>query len=824
MMPKLKLIFFFLFSFISLESLHAQKTKVYGAVTDEETGEGLPFVRVYFYDSKIGTTSDSTGKYVLESYYATDSIVFTFLGYKNKVVKIKKDVSQELNCQLSFEVVETEGVVIRPPDEFPSTKLHKKLIANKDVNNKEKLDAYQYELYNKLQFDINNLGDKFQDRGYVKKLDLILEYLDSKESGETYLPLLLSETISDFFYKNNPKNKKEVITATKFTGFKDLKLDQFTGEMYLDINVYDNYINIFNKGFVSPAANFARMFYRFYLEDSTYIDNRWCYQLKFGPKRSGDLTFEGKMWINDTTYAIKSIKGNISEGANINFVNNLYFEQDFDLVGPEVWMLISEKLIVDLKYVAQSKTLGMFARKHSSRKYFIINQEHPNDFYKSDNTVEVHPEAKTRSEEYWEEHRHFPLSKQEKGIDEMVDSLYKLPAFKFYKNVIYTATTGYYPFKNVELGNLNNAFSVNPVEKYRFGVALRTTNQFSKKIEIGGRLAYGTGDERFKYAFLTRMNLSAKKRALLSVFYSNDIEQIGLAPNVASVGSTFGALFRTGPLDKLTFVEKVGYNLEKDIKKDFVFFTGFEWKEYTALGLANYERIQPITSTIENLNVLTTSEFTARIRWAKNEEFVASVFDRKSITSKYPAISLQCVFGIKGLLGADYSYQKIDLLISHNNNVGVFGRIKYGVYGGYIFGSAAYPFLKVHEGSQTYWFQSNSFNRMNFFEFISDKYVGAYAEHHFGGLILDRVPVVKSFKWRLVASGRSVYGTISDKNIAEMILPASTKSFGNIPYTEASVGIENIFKMLRVDVVWRLSHLDENTAPLGIRGKLVFIF
>lgn len=824
MMPKLKLIFFILFSFISFESLHAQKTKVYGTVTDEETGEGLPFVRVYFYDSKIGTTSDSTGKYVLESYYATDSIVFTFLGYKNKVVKIKKDVSQELNCQLSFEVVETEEVVIRPPDEFPSTKLHKKLIANKDVNNKEKLQAYQYELYNKLQFDINNLGDKFQDRGYVKKLDLILEYLDSTESGETYLPLLLSESISDFYYKNHPKKKKEVITATKFTGFKDLKLDQFTGEMYLDINVYDNYINIFNKGFVSPAANFARMFYRFYLEDSTYIDNRWCYQLKFVPKRSGDLTFEGEMWINDTTYAIKSIKGNISEGANINFVNNLYFEQDFDLVGPEVWMLKSEKLIVDLKYVEQSKTLGMFARKHSSRKYFVINQEHPNDFYKSDNTVEVHPDAKTRSEEYWEEHRHFPLSKQEKGIDEMVDSLYKLPTFKFYKNVVYTATTGYYPFKNVELGNLNNAFSVNPVEKYRFGVALRTTNQFSKKIEIGGRLAYGTGDERFKYAFLTRMNLSSKKRALLSVFYSNDIEQIGLAPNVASVGSTFGTLFRTGPLDKLTFVQKAGYNLEKDIKKDFVFFTGFEWKEYTALGLANYEYFNPLTSEVENKNVLKTSEFTARIRWAKNEEFVASVFDRKSITSKYPAISLQGVFGVKGLLGADYSYQKIDLLISHNTNVGVFGRIKYGVYGGYIFGSAAYPFLKVHEGSQTYWFQSNSFNRMNFFEFISDKYVGAFAEHHFGGLILDRVPVVKSFKWRLVASGRSVYGTISDKNIAEMILPVSTKSFGNIPYTEASLGIENIFKMLRIDVVWRLSHLNENTAPLGIRGKLVFIF
>lgn len=803
---------------------NAQKTKVTGLVSDFESGEILPYAKVYFYDSKIGAISDSLGYYELESYYATDSLVFSFLGYEKQTIKIKKDVEQVVNCSLYIESIENEEVVIKPPDEFPSAILHKKVIANKPINNKEKLVAYEYELYNKLQFDINNIGDKFSDRGFIQKLDLVLDYLDSTDSGETYLPLLLSESISNFYYRNNPKKKKEVISATKFTGFENLKLDQFTGEMYMDINVYDNYINIFNKGFVSPVANFARMFYHFYLEDSTYIDNRWCYKLRFTPKRSGDLTFEGEMWINDTTYAVKSMTGNISEKANINFVNNLYFEQEFNLVAPEVWMLTSEKLIVDLKYVEQSKTLGMFARKHSSRKYFLINEEHPTDFYKSDNTVEVHPEAKNRSDEYWEEHRHLPLSNQEKGIDEMVDSLYNLPAFKLYKKLAYGAATGYYPFKNLEIGNLNTLFSVNPVEQYRFGLALRTTNAFSKKIELGGKLAYGTRDERFKYSFLTRMNLSSKKRALLSLFYSYDIEQIGLAPNVASVGSTFGTLFRTGPLDKLTFVQKIGYNLEKDIKKDFILFTGFEWKEYTALGSADYERINLASGLIENVNVLKTSEFTVRFRWAKNEEFVASVYDRKSITSKYPAISLQGVFGVKGLLGADYSYQKVDLLISHNTNLGVLGRIKYGIYGGYIFGSAAYPFLKVHEGSLTYWFQSTTFNRMNFFEFISDRYVGAYVEQHFGGLIFDRIPLVKSLKWRLVASGRILYGTISEKNKAEMILPASTKSFGNIPYSEASVGIENIFKLLRLDLVWRLSHLDGTIPPLGIRGKLVFIF
>jgi hypothetical protein len=823
-MNQFRLILVFLLAFFSLNLVNAQKTKVSGKVTDEETGEGIPYVKVYFYNSKIGTMTDSIGNYLLDTYYATDSLVFSFLGYEKQVKSVEKDISQEINCALFVEVFQNEEVVIKPPDEFPSTILHKKIIANKPVNNKEKLDAYEYELYNKIQFDINNLGDKFKDRGYVKKLDLVLDYLDSTESGESYLPLLLSETISDFYFKNNPKKKKEVITASKFTGFKDIKLDQFTGEMYLDFNVYDNYINIFDRGFVSPAANFARMFYRFYLEDSTFIDNRWCYKLRFIPKRSGDLTFDGEMWVNDTTYAIKSIKGNISAGANINYVNDLFFEQEFDLVGPEVWMLKTEKMIIDLKYTEQSKTVGMFARKHSSRKYFVINEKRSDEFYKSDNTVEILPDAKERTEEYWIEHRHFPLSKQEIGIDEMVDSLYKLPVFKFYKNGLYMVTTGYYPFKNVELGNLNTLFSVNPVEQYRFGLALRTTNSFSKKIELGGSLAYGTRDEKFKYGLLTRINLSSKKRALLSIFYSNDIEQIGTAPNVVSVGSTFGTLFRTGPLNQLTFVEKVGFNLEKDFKKDFIFFTGFESKEYTAIGASNYERINPINSTMENVNVIKTSEFTARIRWAKNEEFVSGVFDRTSITSRYPAISLQGVFGVKDLFGADYSYQKVDLLVSHATTLGVFGRIKYGVYGGYIFGSAAYPFLKVHEGSQTYWFQSNAFNRMNFFEFISDKYVGAYAEQHFGGFFLNKVPVIKSLKWRLVASGKMVYGSISEKNKKEMILPVTSTSFGKIPYSEASIGVENIFKFLRLDLVWRLSHLGQNTSPLGIRGKLVLIF
>jgi hypothetical protein len=819
----LKNLITFLFILFSIH-LFGQTTKIYGNVKDQSNNEVLPFVKIQFYDSKISTLSDSVGNFVLETYYATDSIQFIYSGYNSVTFKITKDVSQEINCKMSEKQIEIGEITIRPPDEQPSTTLHKRLIANKDANNREKLLSYNYEVYNKIQLDLNNIGDKFKSKGLVQKLDLVLNYLDSTESGETYLPVILSESISEYYYKKNPKKKKEIVNATHITGITNLKLDQFVGDMYLDINVYDNYINIFNKAFVSPAANFARTFYKFYLEDSTFIDDKWCYKLRFKPKRTGDLTFEGEMWINDTTYAIKKIIGRISHDANINYIQDLYFEHDFNEVEPEVWMLTNEKMIASINITENSKTNGLFARKNSSRMKFAINKELPNEFYRGDNTVEVVDSAKIRSQEYWIAHRHKPLSNQERNIDLMVDSLNKLPVFKTLKGVTYFLTTGYYMINKVEIGSLPNIFSVNPVEKYRFSVALRTSNNFSKRLEIGGRLAYGLGDEKLKYAVNVRYNITPKKRGMLTTYYNYDIQQIGQSPNASTVGSTFGTLFRTGPLDKLTFVQKAGINLEKDVKKDLILYGGFEWKEYTPLGKAIYVKLNDISNQHDTIKIIKTSEFIARIRWTKDEEFIAGSFDRSTLTSKYPIFSLQGIFGVKGLFGGDYNYQKIEFQIDHSKQIGVLGKIKYGINLGQVFGAAAYPFLKVHEGNQSYYMSSTAFNKLNFFEFISDRYIGGYVEQHFGGLFFNRIPYVKKLKLRIVATSRATYGSISQKNIREMVIPSFTRKFDKVPYTEASVGIENIFKVLRVDLVWRLTYLDPGMNPLGVRAKLVFNF
>lgn len=777
-----------------------------GTVTDALTGELMPYVKVRFKDAKIGTETDSLGNYSLETYYATDSIVFSFSGYIKITRGIRLDEEQIVNVAMPVLTTEYDEVNITAPDEFPSTTLHKKVIANKRINNKEKLDCYEYEVYNKVQLDLNNIGKKFTQLGIVQRLDIVMAYLDSADNGKSFLPVILSENVSNFYFKNKPRKKKEIVSATRISGVENLQLNQFLGDMYLDINIYDNFITIFNKSFISPVANSARSFYRFYLEDSTFIGNQWCYKLRFEPKRTGDMTFVGEMWIHDTTYAVKQFKADIAPSVNINYVQGLYIEHVFNLVAPEVWMLTEEKMIADLKITKKTDVYGFYGRRHSLRKSYVINTPREQTFYKSKSTVEMLKGADQRSDEYWAKIRHEPLSAQEEGIDNMIDSLNEVPFFKFLKKAVYMATTGYYQANKIEIGSAFSLISVNPVEKIRVAFALRTANAFSRTLELGGKIAYGFGDQRFKYGATMRINTSKKKRGLFSAYYNYDIEQIGQSPSAQSIGSTFSALLRTGPLDKLTFVQKTGFTFEKDVRKDVILFGGFSLKEYTALGTANYLRPNTVTGLNDTITKIQTSEFIARYRWAKNEEFISGAFDRTSVRSKYPIIALQAILGVKDVLGSDYNYQKIDLFVQHTRQIGFLGRIRYGFNAGYIFGATAYPFLKIHEGNQSYWLFTNAFNKMDYFEFISDRYITGLLENHWDGLFFDRIPLIKKLKFRLVTTAKIAFGSIDSKHSAEMLLPHFTKQFGNTPYVEVAMGIENILKVGRIDVFWRLTH------------------
>ena len=809
-----------------------QDVLIYGKVSDYKTGLPLPFAKIQFAKSKNATLADSSGNYrILYSHvYDSDSIIASYSGYKRIYQPIAlpqlshpADIEINIDLQLKSLFMDFNEITIKAPGELPSTILIRKVIANKEKNNRSKLEAYEYNLYNKIQFDLNNLEESFMSKKPIQKLDLIYDYLDTTEEGNRFLPLILSETVSRFYFKSKPKTRREIIKATRTTGVENLQVNQFLGDMYLELNIYDNIYTIFGKSFNSPLSKNCQTHYKYYLEDSAFIDKNWCYMLRFVPKRERDLSFSGNLWIHDTSFAVKRIEANVSPYANLNFVKDFYFRHDFDKVE-DVWMLKQERFIADIKLTKRSKVYGFYARKFSNRSDFKINGPKKSKFYNTDNTVEIMEGANDKTKEEWTDLRDVPLNQQEKGIGQMIDSLNQTPYFKRLKNLTYLAATGYHPMGLIEIGDLYSIFSVNPVERFRTALSFRTSNKFSKKIELGVRGAYGFGDREFKYGGTVRCHLSKRKRSLLTLFYNYDIEQIGISPYAVSMGNTFATVLNTAPFDKLTFVKRFGGNLEKDIKKDFVAFVGAEWKEYQPLGIANYLRMNPESGEFDTISNIKTSELTARLRWSRNEEFISGAFDRTSLRSKFPILSIQGVFGFKGILGSQYNYQKIEIQLEHKTQLGILGRFFYGAKTGYIFGNAAYPLLNAHPGNQSLWLMTSAFNKLNFLEFVSDQYVEAFIENHWDGFLFNKIPLIKKLNLRLVSSSKMAYGRLSSRHQSSMIYPSFIRSFNNIPYIESTVGIENIFKFIRVDLVWRMTHNDPETNPLGVRARLALNF
>ncbi len=814
-----------LFSFIGF----GQQQLIKGRIIDLKSKAVLPFAVVKAIPSKTATLSDSAGRFRIMPKGNDDTLEVSATGYQKVKIdrstfeKNIKSENGEFTIYLKSIFIDFKEVTVRAPDELPSTVLHRNLIANKHKNDKKKLDSYAYKLYTKIQFDLNNIGNDIAENKRIKKLNVLLNYLDSTQTGNKYLPLILNETISRFYFKNKPRARKEIIEATRTTGVENLELNTFLGDMYLDLNIYDNIYTIFGKSFISPIANNSRFFYKYYLEDSSFIDQHWCYNLKFIPKRKGTLTFSGSMWIHDTTFAVKKFSANVSPDVNLNFVNDFYFVHEFEQVNQSTWMLSKEKLIADIQLAKGGKLSGFFARKSSQRSEFTVNQEREKKFYNSNSTVEVTEDAKQKSKEEWMMLRPLKLSEQEEGIGDMIDSLNTNPYFKRLKNITYLAASGFYQIGKVELGDLYSLASTNPVEKFRTALSIRTSNAFSKRIEFGIKGAYGFGDKVWKYGTTFRANISPKKRGILSLYYNYDIEQIGLSPYAIGVGNTFATLFSTAPFDKLIFLKKAGASMEKDFGKDIVFFIGGEWKEFNPLGVANFLRPNA-NEGLDTINQITTTEFKTIIRWAKDEEFISGSFDRTSIRSKFPAISVQAIFGIKDLFGSEYNYQKIELNLEHRTQIGILGRIEYGANIGAIFGNVAYPLLHAIPGNQSLWLMTSAFNKLNFLEFVCDRYTGFYLENHWDGFFMNKLPLVKKLKMRLVTSGRLAYGALSQRHEVNMLFPDFIKEFNRIPYAESTIGIENLFRFFRLDLVWRMTYLDENTHPLGIRARFTLNF
>jgi len=806
-------------------SILGQTTIVSGRVIDQLTGEGLPFVKVFFRHTKIATSTDIDGYYKLESYYATDSVSAQMVGYALNTQKINKDESSTVNFSLSETVGDLGPLVVagnkKDTKDEPAWILWKKIQRNKKINNKEKLESYQYETYNKIQFDLNNLTEKFTKRKVFKHFNFIFDNVDS--TGEKpSLPIFMTESLSDFYYRKNPKAQREYINATRISGIENESVSQFMGDMYQNVNIYDSKIPVFGKSFISPIAGNARIYYDLFLTDSAMIDGYWCYKLVFLPKRKQEPTFTGDMWINDTTFAIKEVTASIADDANINFVQTLEVKQKYEQVEKEIWMLTHDDLHVD--FYLTNNTMGFYGKKSSSYKNFVINKPKPNDFYEGGQNIFIADGVNAKTDEFWEHNRHDSLNSTEQQIFSMMDTLETIPQIRSYIDIITLLVTGYKAIGKVEIGPITKFYSSNLAEGHRFGFGMKTSNDFSTRLEFKGNVAYGLNDKIFKYGGGFRYMLSKKPRQVISSSYKYDVEQLGLSQNAFSQDNVLSTLFSRNPISKLTLTNEYKGTFNREWFPGFSSEVIFKWRQMSPHPLGSLEYVLSDASGRKNINNITTSEITYHTRFAYDEKFIDGEFNRVSLSTKYPILSAQYSYGIPKLFGADYEYHKLAMSVTHWFPIGIFGWSKYTLTAGKYWGVLPYPLLEIFDGNETYFSQKKAFNTMNYFEFVADQYVTLFYTHHFDGFFLNKLPLFRKLKWREVITFHSAFGNFDNKHTQELDLIEGMFIL-KAPYMEASIGIENIFKFLRIDLIKRINYLENpNAIDWGIRAMFDVAF
>jgi len=800
-----------------LTALQAQKNTISGLVIDATTGETLPFLTISVKNTSTGTITDEHGKFFfLYTPKHNDTLQFRFVGYETQNISIEKFLQGPHTIELHSSS-QTLPEVIIVPGENPAEVMLRKIIASKRKNNQEEYDYYSCEVYNKIRFDLNNFDDSFKKRSLLKPFAFVFENTDTSEvNGKTFLPIFLSESVSDFYFRKSPKTIREVIKGAQVSGIENESLYNLIGNMYIQTNIYDNFIMLFEKNFVSPIASNGLVFYRYYLTDSTYTDNQRYYKIEFLPRRKQELTFTGHMWIHDSTWAVVAYDMEMTPDANINYVGYLRMAATYNQYDSTLWAKEKESLLVEFYTLTKSeKNPGFFGHKHTSFQKYSFSPPEDQTIFNTKSLVTSNEEASTQTTEFWLEHRHDSLNKNDKIVYEMVDSIKQIKAYKTWSDIIQMIATGYYVENHLEYGPYASLLSFNTIEGTRFRFGMRTSNAFSTKIMPYGHIAYGLNDELFKYGMGLWYIFNKSPRRTINVDYKYDYELIGKSENAFREDFLISTLFSRNPMDKLTMTEQL------NIKYEHEWLSGFSvtlfFSDKNLLSSPNNDFQFKTNGVNKRMSVLQSTEAGLQLRFAHKERFLSGEFERVSLGSHYPIIRLQIFKDF-----SDYNYWKTKLNVSHWFNLRGLGWSKYILDAGMISGTTPYPFLKIHEGNESFMLDEMAFNMMNYYEFVSNKWVSLYYTHHFNGLFFNRVPLLRKMKLREVVWGKVLLGNLDSQNQTYNIFPENMFILTQ-PYYEAGAGIENIFKFFRVDVVWRFSYLDHpNVKPLGIFAGIQF--
>lgn len=829
-----KIVASILFSLFHIVLL-AQSATITGTILDSKTNEAIPFANVAVKGTALGTSTDFDGNFSLKiNDLKKDKIIISSVGYttteKNASFFKKKTIIKLASESVNVATVEVKRKRRKLERDTTALFIFAQVVKNKAHNKMTDIDYYEYNAYTKKQYDLFNFNiEAAKKSSLLKGMEVAFDYIDTTERGYTYLPILLKEEVSDYYYKGKGFNlSKEKIYSQKYSGIVNENIAKVMDDQANTYDVYGEVIPVMDKPFMGPFSSSGKLGYHYTVGDTAMVKNHYCYQLYFVGKSVNDLLFKGYAWVDSATWGIKEIELKIGDKVNMNWINDFYFFQSFEYLENKHWFVDRE---VNRKAYGFSKKEDKFNIRITtdrSKKDIVLHKQRNNNFYAGD-PIELLISAESQDDAYWQTVRHDTLSANEQSITSFVDSVKTTKKYKLIDWATNLATSAFIRTGPIEFGRIYKLVSWNDIEGIRFRVGVRTNKFWSKNYRASGHIAYSTKDKKLKYKaqIFTHLPSNNNKWHSLQASYMDDYTVMGIDNPLLSYDNFANSLLRTGSFDDLMKMKHFNATYKREWIKDFTTTLAIDHKIFeTVPGRFEFKHRNP-DGTFRKIKEITTSEISFKLRYAPKEQYFENPYIRFPMISKKPILTFQYTLGLKNILLSDFNYHKFKLNVKYRN-INILGYTKYQAETGLVLGKVPYPLLEIHPGNKTFLYNKFRYNLLNDFEFASDVYGSLWIDHHFDGFFFNKIPGISKLQLRFLLTSKFLYGRITDKNQkGNLYVDFPTNKNGDRILNEANFhaefgfGIENILKIGRIDFVWRLTQRDKpGVQKWGIRLAL----
>ena len=851
---------FLLSLFVSISA----SAQIKGVITDSLTNEPLMYITVQYEGKGVGGISNANGEYQVETRKGWDELTFSAVGYITKKVKLKPG-TRVLNVKLQSDDIMLSEVVVKPKKEKysrknnPAVEFMKKVIENKKALKLEENDYYQYQKYEKMKMSLNDVTPDKMEKGIYKKFSFFKDQVEvSPKTNKMILPISIKETASKTIFRKNPKSEKTIIEGMNSTGIEEFfntgdMLGTILTDVFSDINIYDDDIRLLQRRFVSPIGRGAISFYKYYLMDTLMVDKQECVHLTFVPQNPQDFGFTGHLYVvKDSTYAVKKCTMNLPKKTGVNFVENLDIVQQFEQLPDSNWVLTDDDMTVELHFVKGIQ--GLEVQRTTKYTDYQFTEIEPRLFRLKGNVIKE-ANMLAKSDEYWAKVRQVPLTKKESTMDVFMNRIEQIPGFKYVifggkaliENFVETGSKNH-PSK-FDFGPINTMITSNYVNGTRFRLSGMTTGDLDPHWSLSGYGAYGTKDKKWFYSGQVAYSFNKREYVLwefpkhyIAFKYTYDV----MSPMDKYLATDKDNLFVGW---KWTTVDQMSYMRDATLTYELETNTGF-----SVQAMARHRNDQPAgqlqywknngetPGQWDEKNTLvhdiTTTELGVTLRYAPGETLVNTKQRRVPVSLDAPTFTLSHTAGFKGVLGGEYNFNLTEASIRKRFWLGSWGKLDVTARAGAQWNTVPFPLLNLPMANLSYITQNNeSFNLINNMEFLNDRYASLNLSYDMNGKLFNRIPLIKKLKWREMFRIRGLWGTLTDKNNPYksnnpdlFLFPMrdgvpTSHVMGKTPYVEASVGIYNIFKLLHIEYVRRLTYTDiPGVKKGGIRFMILMIF